>query len=96
MSERFRMEVSEKHGLVDRGFEVGELKNAEIEAITQSELENNDIGVIVLNGKILLKRYINQHGHIVLTEPHAEPIFVEEKDEFEILGKANRVIYSFS
>ena len=54
-----------------------------------SPLANNDIAVVSLNGKVLIRKYSNKEGKIVLSvlDKSLPKVTVSEKDDFYIIGK---------
>ena len=54
-----------------------------------SLLENKDIGIFSLNGKILIRRFFSKQGAITLKADNAsfDNIKIKENDEFYIIGK---------
>ena len=58
----------------------------------QSDLENDEIGVILINGEATVKKYKNENGLIILqpmsTNPeHQVQIYNPREKDIEIIGK---------
>lgn len=54
-----------------------------------SPLNNKDIGLFSLNGKLYIRRFFNKNGKIILKadSKEVEDIFLENTDNFYIIGK---------
>ena len=92
---RAMAKFNKNNGIINRVFPLAENEfQEEAYAVydTIAPVQSGDVAVLSLNGETLLKKYVNNGKVIMLIEPNADPIIVQDDDILEIYGKIVQTI----